>query len=139
VNKRRYLNGRRAWWRVKEGSSWAEGFQPARCVCMQRPCISHNTISEVHSCEILSHKLPDSYLCIIEIESEVEVLDLNMNLNMLDRLLTKVEEVVVDIHARSLANSGLVHRHSNSGPKSDVSSPQLHNSPSCQGLCANAE
>jgi hypothetical protein len=106
---------------------------------MYAACISHNTIPEVHSYEILSHKLPDSYLCIKEIESEVEVLDFNMNLNMLKRLLTKVEEVVVDIHARSLANFGLAHRHSNSGPKRDVSSPQLHNSPSCQGLCANAE
>jgi hypothetical protein len=89
-------------------------------------CKRHSAIPKLHGWEILSHRLPESYLSIIDIESEVEVLDFNMNLNMLERLLTEVEEVVVYIHARSLANSGLVHRHSNSVPKSDVSSPQLH-------------
>lgn len=40
-----------------------------------------------------------------------------MNANMLEKVLTEVEEVVVDIPAQSLANLGLVHRnwHSNLG------------------------
>ncbi len=112
VNERRYLSRRHAWRRVKEGSSWAKAFQPElpSKKWMYAAWISHNTIPELHSCEILTHKLPDSYLWIIEIESEVELLDFNMNLNMLERFLTEVEEVVVNIDARSLADLLVDHR-----------------------------
>ena len=55
----------------ERGFELGEGISASK-TCMYAACISHNTIPELHCCEILSHRLPDSYLSIKGIGSRLK-------------------------------------------------------------------